>query len=70
MWGSGLRKFRAQGLRSFPKSLGFSGLTQLFPNQADCFAFLPIGPKVVPFGDSYLELYKVIPKRSYFGAYG
>ena len=32
--------------------------------------FLPIGPKVVPFGGSYLEFYKVIPKRNYFGAYG
>ena len=31
---------------------------------------LPIGPKVVPFGGSYLEFYKVIPKRNYFGAYG
>ena len=29
-----------------------------------------IGPKVVPFGGSYLEIYKVIPKRNYFGAYG
>ena len=31
---------------------------------------LPKGPKVVPFGGSYLEFYKVIPKRNYFGAYG
>ena len=31
---------------------------------------LPIGPKVVPFGGSYIEFYKVIPKRNYFGAYG
>ena len=31
---------------------------------------LGIGPKVVPFGGSYLEFYKVIPKRNYFGAYG
>ena len=31
---------------------------------------LPIGPKVVPFGGSYLEFYKVIPKRSYFEAFG
>ena len=31
---------------------------------------LPIGPKVVPFWGSYLEFYKVIPKRNYFGAYG
>ena len=30
---------------------------------------LPIGPKVVPFWGSYLEFYKVIPKRNYFGAY-
>ena len=25
---------------------------------------------VVPFWGSYLELYKVIPKRNYYGAYG
>ena len=25
---------------------------------------------VVPFWGSYLEFYKVIPKRKYFGAYG
>ena len=31
---------------------------------------IPIGPKVVPFGGSYLEFYKVIPKRNHFGAYG
>ena len=31
---------------------------------------LPIGPKVVPFWGSYLEFYRVIPKRNYFGAYG
>ena len=31
---------------------------------------LPIGPKVVRFGGSYLELYKVIPNRNYFEAYG
>ena len=31
---------------------------------------LPIGPKVVPFWGSYLEFYKGIPKRNYFGAYG
>ena len=31
---------------------------------------LPKGPKVVPFGGSYLEFYKVIPKRNYFGAFG
>ena len=29
----------------------------------------PKDPKVVP-GGSYLEFYKVIPKRSYFGAFG
>ena len=32
--------------------------------------YLPIGPKVVPFGGSYLEFYKVIPTGNYFGAYG
>ena len=31
---------------------------------------LPIGPKVVPFWGSYLELYRVILKRNYYGAYG
>ena len=31
---------------------------------------IPIGPKVVPFWGSYSEIYKVIPKRDYFGAYG
>ena len=31
---------------------------------------LPKGPKVVPFGGSYLEFYKVLPKRNYFGAFG
>ena len=31
---------------------------------------LPIGTKVVHFWGSYLEFYKVFPKRSYFGAYG
>ena len=31
---------------------------------------LPKGPKVVPFGGSYLEFYTVIPKRNCFGAYG
>ena len=29
-----------------------------------------IGPFVVPFCGSYLESYKVIPKRNYLGAYG
>ena len=31
---------------------------------------LPRGYKVVPFGVSYIESYKVIPKRNYYGAYG
>ena len=31
---------------------------------------LPRGSIVVPFGGSYLESYKVIPKRNYYGAYG
>ena len=31
---------------------------------------IPIGPIVVPFWGSYIEYYKVIPKRNYFGAYG
>ena len=41
------------------------------PNQQPLQALtLPIGPKVVPFWGSYLEFYKVIPKRNYFGAFG
>ena len=32
--------------------------------------YLPIGSIVVPFGGSYLESYKVLPKRNYYGAYG
>ena len=31
---------------------------------------LPIGPIVVPFWGSYLESYKVIPRRNYYGASG
>ena len=31
---------------------------------------LPKFPKVVPFGGSCLEFYKVTPKRNYFGAFG
>ena len=31
---------------------------------------LPRGSKVVPFWGSYIESYKVIPKRNYYGAYG
>ena len=48
------------GHREAPK---FSALT---PN---CHQILlvPTGPKVVPFWGSYLEFYKVIPKRNYFG---
>ena len=34
------------------------------------FQGLPIGPKVVPSWGSYLEFFKVIPKRNYFGGYG
>ena len=34
------------------------------------FKGFTIGPKVVPFWASYLEFYKVLPKRNYFGAYG
>ena len=30
----------------------------------------PRGPKVVPFGGSYIKSYKVTPKRNYFGASG
>ena len=31
---------------------------------------LPKGPIVVPSWGSYLEFYKVIPKRNYYGRYG
>ena len=31
---------------------------------------IPIGSIVVPFGGSYLESCKVIPKRNYYGALG
>ena len=31
---------------------------------------LPIGPKVAPFGGSYLDFYKVIPKKELLWAYG
>ena len=31
---------------------------------------LPINPIVVPFWGSYVEPYKVIPKRIYYGAHG
>ena len=31
---------------------------------------VPVGPKVVPFRGSYIESYKVILKRNYYGAYG
>ena len=31
---------------------------------------LPMGSMVVPFRDSYLGSYTVIPKRNYFGAFG
>ena len=33
-------------------------------------ALIPIGSIVVPFWGSYLESYKVTPKRMYYGAYG
>ena len=34
------------------------------------FHALPMGPIVVPFLGSYVESYKVIPKRNYYGAFG
>ena len=46
--------------------MGF-GVTEA---KSDKGKYLPIGPKVVPFWGSYLEFYKVIPERNYFGAYG
>ena len=33
-------------------------------------SILPRGPEVVPFWGSYIESYKVIPKRNYYGASG
>ena len=33
-------------------------------------SYVPIGPMVVPVRGSYLEFYKVIPKRNYCGACG
>ena len=38
--------------------------------RAHTYIYTPKGPKVAPFGGSYLEFYKVIPKRNYFGAFG
>ena len=32
--------------------------------------FIPRGSKVVPFWGSYIESYKLIRKRNYYGAYG
>ena len=42
----------------------------LAPNPKIGKTSLPINPKVVLFGGSYVEFYKVIPKRNYFGALG
>ena len=38
--------------------------------QVEPVVALPIGLIVVPFWGSYVESYKVIPKRNYYGAYG
>ena len=48
------------------------GVAQEFgsPWSLNCQESLPKGPKVVPFGVHILELYKVSPKRNYFGALG
>ena len=43
-------------------TLHITYLLGLLPLQA------PIGPIVVPFWGSYLEFYKVIPKRNYYRA--
>ena len=64
-------------------SRGLSGIQRLgFFYQSECLTGglcdkrlgsaipLPIGPIVVPFWGSYLESYKVIPKRNYYGVYG
>ena len=48
--------------------LGMGGLQSIRPGLSH--GCIPKGPKVVPFGGSYLEFYKVIPKRNYFGAFG
>ena len=39
-------------------------------SQSKRLSILPIGPKVVPFWGFLFRIYKVIPKRNYFGAYG
>ena len=46
------------------------GTWSLWGQYVNAAWWIPIGPKVVPFWGSYLEFYKVIPKRNYFGAYG
>ena len=48
----------------------FQGFGKLKFGVANVLAHLTIGSIVVPFGGSYLESYKVIPKRNYYGAYG
>ena len=54
-------------------SLGFRARSSGFQGSArssEVFWPVPIGPIVVPFWGSYLESYKVITRRNYYGAYG
>ena len=48
----------------------YSGIVSAKEFRASLGFRLPRGPIVVPFGGSYIEFYKVIPKRNDFGAYG
>ena len=51
----------------------FHGRTLVIHSPAarwDPIVGLPRGPIVVPFWGSYIESYKVIPKRNYYGASG
>ena len=52
------------------REVGFSFGPRLSGLGPQCLEFIPIGSRVVPFYGSYLESYKVIPKRNYLGAYG
>ena len=59
-----------RGLRDERFPCGFQASTTLAPMSVSGLRTIPIGPIAVPFGGSYLEFYKVIPKRNYFGAFG
>ena len=65
----GFRCFSADGssVVSNFSVLGCIGFESSFGLFCIC---IPRGPKVVPFWGSYIESYKVTPKRNYFGASG